>query len=240
MPKGKLTLIPTPLNDTSPLHPDNLKILEEACLNPEQSLFLLEEPKSSRRRWISWGLDRSFIDSFKYFNEHSQDADQSEVISALRSNKNVYLISDEGIPVFCDPGARLVEACHDHGIEVDSGVFCNSLILALSLSGFNVDRFEFLGFPPLKDPQRSKWFKDFCSSNKCLALMDTAYRLGRVLSELKKNDLNHQYFLACDLNRESQWLKRGRIDEILKSYDGSKRDFVLVKQGYVKNNFKKR
>ncbi len=240
MPKGKLTLIPTPLNNSSLLHPENLKILEGACSKPDQSIFLLEEPKSSRRRWISWGLDRSFIDSFRYFNEHNQREDQPELISQMRDGKNIYLISDEGIPVFCDPGARLVNACYESNLEVDCGVFCNSLMLALALSGFDVDSFHFMGFPPLKDPERKKWFNNFCLSKNCTALMDTAYRLGRVLTDIEATSSSDLYFLACDLNRDSQLLLRGNISSIIKNFDGGKRDFVLIKQKHVRNNFKKR
>jgi len=240
MSQGKLTLIPTPLNNSSPLHSENLNILKEACLNPNKSIFLLEEPKSSRRRWIAWGLDRSFIDNFRYFNEHNQIKDQSELLAQLRNGKNIYLISDEGIPVFCDPGAQLVNACHEAKIKVDCGVFCNSLMLALALSGFNVDSFHFMGFPPLKNPDRSKWFKDFCTLRSCNALMDTAYRLTRVLSDIENTGSTDRFFLACDLNRESQLLLRGNISSIIKNFDGGKRDFVLIKQSYVRNNYKKR
>ncbi len=240
MPPGKLTLIPTPLNNSSLLHPENLSILEGACANPEKSIFLLEEPKSSRRRWISWGLDRSFIDSFRYFNEHNQLKDQIELIGHLKKGKNIYLISDEGIPVFCDPGAQLVNACYESAIKVDCGVFCNSLMLALALSGFDVDSFHFMGFPPVKDPDRKQWFDRFCNSRECVALMDTAYRLERVLSNIEATGSKDTYFLGCDLNRESQLLIRGKISSIIKHFDGSKRDFVLIKQSHVRNKFKKR
>ncbi len=240
MPKGKLVLIPTPLDNSLPLHPENLRILEEACSHPEKSIFLLEEPKSSRRRWISWGLDRSFIEAFRYFNEHNQREDSLELISEMKTGKNVFLMSDEGIPVFCDPGTLLVNLCYEHGILVDSGVFCNSLMLALSLSGFKIDRFEFLGFPPVKSTERKSWFKEMAQSKKCTALMDTAYRLNKTLIEIQETGCNDQFLLACDLNRAGQVLIRGRISDIIKRYDGSKRDFVLIKQGHVRNQSKKR
>ncbi len=239
MPKGKLTLIPTPLDNSLPLHPSNLKILEEACLK-ENSIFLMEEPKTSRRRWISWGLDREFIDQFRYFNEHNQSKDSLELIHEMKQGKNVFLMSDEGMPVFCDPGTELVNLCHQENVEVDCGVFCNSLILALSLSGFKVDKFSFLGFPPVKSPDRGNWLEKFSSSKDCVALMDTAYRLNKTLEELSGLNKHIQYFLGCDLNREGQVLLRGNIDQLIKSYDGGKRDFVLIKQPHVGDRKKKR
>ena len=64
---GSLILIPTPLDHESPLEPVALKILSEAAKNPEKNIFLIEEPKEGRRRWLHFGLPRETIEHFVLF-----------------------------------------------------------------------------------------------------------------------------------------------------------------------------
>ncbi len=226
---GTLYLIPTPLDDESSLHPSAFELLKHASENLSNNLILVEEPKASRRRWINWGFNREVINHFLYFNEHKQEAEQMNIIRELKSGKNVSLLSDGGLPAFCDPGRELIDLCHQHKIKVTSTVFCNSLALAFALSGFDHQAFRFSAFPPRKDDERKKWWKSFLAEKECNALMDTAYRLKKVLEEVKESGADQSFFLAMDLNRSSEWLLKGSINEILKLYDGSKRDFILIK-----------
>jgi len=228
---GKLTLIPTPLNPSHLLHPENISILSEA-IKRENSIVLIEDAKATRSRWTSWGLPREYIEKLIEFNEHTQEKLTSHIIKKLKKNFDVYLISDEGMPAFCDPGTKLVDECHLNNITVGSGVFENSLILALALSGFDTARFKFSGFPPKDKPSRKVWFQRFIEESDCVCLMDTAYRLERVLSEVKEADSGtrrNTYLVASELNRPSEKIMRGSITKLLKYFAGSKRDFILVK-----------
>src|ERR1700722_20122229 len=51
-------------------------------------------------------------------NEHSRQQDLPELIELCRTQK-ICLVSDCGTPGFCDPGAKLVDACLKAGIPVD-------------------------------------------------------------------------------------------------------------------------
>lgn len=238
MSSGVLTLIPTPLNPEHPIHSSNLEIIKESldC----NSLILIEDAKATRKRWTtSWGLDRCHISSLIEFNEHTQDSLLSEVLNKLKSGANVLLLSDEGLPAFCDPGTELVNQCHQRNIKVTAGIFENSLILALALSGFDSRSFIFSGFPPRDKEKRKLFFNRFVSEKKCAALMDTAYRLERVLSEIDELDPNGIYCVASELNRPGELVLRGKPKVLRKSFAGSKKDFILVKSP-CDRNFKKK
>ena len=64
----------------------------------------MEDPKPARRAWIRFGLDRKFIDNFVYYNEQTRIDILEDLVKELKSGKNVYLLSDCGLPAFCDPG----------------------------------------------------------------------------------------------------------------------------------------
>lgn len=224
----ELILIPTPIQDDTPLEPVARERLLADALNPDV-MILVEEHKIARRKWLLWGLPREAIEKFILFNEHTQEKLQSEIIASLRSGKRAYLMSDGGLPAFCDPGQKLVDACHRQKIKVTATPFSNSIALAVSLSGFAHDTFVFSGFVPVKQPDRSLWMKKELKRPETLIWMETPYRLGKILEELKEMGLQRDIFLGLDLGGENEHLLRGPVSEVLSQVDpGSKREFVLL------------
>jgi len=230
---GKLYLIPTPIDGESRLCNENFDLLMNACLNKERSIFVMEDPKPARRAWIRFGLDREFIDEFVYYNEQTRSEVLEELVNKLKSGKDVYLMSDCGLPAFCDPGVRLVDRCHDLGIQVTSGKFNNSIVLALALSGFSHDKFNFYGFAPRKSPERERGILDFIRCSKTSILMDTPYRMEKLLGEIfeleRINKISGTYLLAMNLNKPEECLIRGKISSIRSNLsEGQKSEFILV------------
>lgn len=222
--KGKLTLVPTPIDMENQLEPVAFEALKNAVKRGD--IIAVEDAKPCRRRWVHWGLPREAIESFVLYNEHTREEEASSLIKELQSGKNVFLMSDCGLPAFCDPGRILVEMCHQSGIEVTSTPFANSISLAIALSGFDHDRFIFEGFVPRKDPERSKALKRILSQNETSVVMDTPYRLGKLLDELKEINGNREALLAMDLNKQEEKIVRDKISK-LKAPD-EKKEFILV------------
>lgn len=232
---GQLTLIPTPIDDETPLEAKALELLLSACEN-ESSIFVVEEHKVARRRWIRWGLPREKVNDFILLNEHKAKEVSQELVQKLKSGNNVFLMSDCGLPAFCDPGRELVDLCHHQKIKVSASAFPNSIALAVALSGFAHNQFYFFGFPPAKNPDRSKALKDAINFPKTTILMDTPYRMKKILEELselmKQTKKSRQIFLATNLNQgEKEELYRGGVDKVLNQVekDGkNKEEFILI------------
>ena len=223
---GQLILVPTPLQEDLPLEPRALELLNQDALN-EDVLLLVEEHKVARQRWLRWGLPREAIEKFILVNEHSQQKINEDLIKQLRTGKKAYLISDCGLPAFCDPGQELVNHCHKNKIKVSSTPFPNSIALAVALSGFAHDRFVFSGFIPVKEPARTEWMKKELQSKDMLVWMETPYRLTKILDELK--NCEREIFLACDLGSENEQLFRGSSSSVKRDLgENSKREFVLL------------
>jgi 16S rRNA (cytidine1402-2'-O)-methyltransferase len=254
---GRLTLIPTPIGDSC---------LEQTALNLLQNLkhptadamgtaeggggekarFVLavEDAKVARRRWLAWGLPRSAIETFWVFNEHNAEEGTLQLLQQLKSGLDVYLMSDCGLPAFFDPGQRLVDACHTAGIVVTATPMPNSFALAIALSGFPHQRFTFEGHLPAKDPDLRRGAIERILQNPLMSvLMDTPYRLSKLLSEflstsaslashLPKGEASkliaRSYFLGLDLNYENELLLRGSLEHLIKQVEGEKREFILI------------
>jgi 16S rRNA (cytidine1402-2'-O)-methyltransferase len=230
---GTLTLIPTPLSETGELEPRAFALLNMAATEEnENSLFVIEDLKPGRRRWLQFKLPRECIESFVLYNEHTAGVVAKELLGHLQSGKNVFLMSDGGLPAFYDPGIELVKLCHQNHIRVTSTPFFNSVVLALALSGFNHKKFWFEGFLPLDGNERISVLKNLLAQKYTSILMDTPYRLKRVLEELVEswgsNPASRKIFLAMDLNCETEELRLGSPKELLNSLTNFKREFVLI------------
>jgi 16S rRNA (cytidine1402-2'-O)-methyltransferase len=225
---GELILVPTPIQEEHPLENIAKGLLFEDSLK-SNVLLLVEEHKIARQRWLRWGLPREAIEKFILFNEHTQEKIQPEILKELSINKKAYLLSDCGLPAFCDPGQLLVNACHQKKIKVTATPFPNSISLALALSGFSHATFVFSGFVPVKEPERGEWIKKELKRPETLIWMETPYRLKKILEELTKVNTSRDIFLACDLGSKDEFLCRGKAGALIKLLgEQEKREFVLV------------
>jgi 16S rRNA (cytidine1402-2'-O)-methyltransferase len=224
----ELILVPTPIQEDLPLEPVALQRLQDDCLKDEV-MILVEEHKVARGRWLKWGLPREAIEKFILVNEHTQEKILPELLKEIKSGKRAYLLSDAGLPAFCDPGQLLVDACHKQGIKVTATPFSNSIALALALSGFPHHTFVFSGFVPVKEPERSQWMKQQLKRPETLIWMETPYRLMKLLEEMSALNLKREVFLGMDLGGPIERLIRGNLSYILKQFkEGEKHEFVMV------------
>jgi 16S rRNA (cytidine1402-2'-O)-methyltransferase len=230
--KQKLVLIPTPLDEALPLETVALDLLKGHCLQ-DGVLLLVEEHKVARQRWIKWGLPREAIERFILFNEHTQDSLRTEIIAKLKNGMTAFLMSDGGMPAFCDPGQKLVKQCHENSIKVTATPFPNSVILALALSGMDHSKFTFAGFLSTDHSERKKELDLLASRNETLIVMDTPYRLSALVSDIGSSRLKgRKFFIAENLNTQNEASFYGSFSEFQKfSAEQHKPEFVLVISG---------
>jgi 16S rRNA (cytidine1402-2'-O)-methyltransferase len=79
--KGKLTLIPTPIDDVSLLESVAKDLLLKAVA--DKDIICVEELKEGRQRWLRYGLPREAIEHFVLYNEHTR----TDILSDLIKNK---------------------------------------------------------------------------------------------------------------------------------------------------------
>lgn len=225
--KGSLILVPTPIDDKNPLNPIAKDMLNQAHENGD--IICVEELKEGRRRWLRFGLPREAIEKFHLYNEHTREENKAqELISLIKKGKNVFLMSDCGLPAFCDPGQKLVDLCHDLNIKVTSTPFDNSIALAVALSGFPHDRFIFEGFIPVDATLRSKAIKRISHQSEVSVIMDTPYRMKKIIDELADSNPNRIGFIGLELNQDDELLLRGTLRQLSQKLKKEKKEFIIV------------
>src|SRR6266513_4420414 len=80
------------------------------------------------------------------YHEHNEAARTAELLPRLEAGERMALVSDAGLPGVNDPGARLVRAALDAGIEVTVLPGPSAVDTALVTSGLAELRYAFLGF----------------------------------------------------------------------------------------------
>lgn len=228
MTNGILTLIATPIDEESMLDTKAFRVLHQASLDYAKNKFLIEDQKPCRRRWVHFGLGRDAIEQFIEYNEHTQKEKIPNIIADLKKGINYFLMSDGGLPAFCDPGQLLVRACYENGIKVTCTPHSNSISLAIALSGIDCSQFFFAGFLSKENHDRSNRLLELKNMNVPIVLMDTPYRLKKLLEEIVTHIPERKIFLGLDLNSPSEELYYAKAQKILGKVTEFKREFIII------------
>jgi len=218
-PAGKLYVVATPIGNAGDITTRAIETLAHA------DVILCEEHRNGSRLLKSLGIAKPLLE----LNEHNEAERIQEVLLMLAQGQTLALISDCGTPVFSDPGKKLLQLLYEMNIAVTPLPGASSLMAALSVCPFDLEEFLFIGFLPVKTDQRQKKLSQLKYSNYPLVLMDTPYRMQRLLQEVQQSFGKKQnIFLACDLTMPEEHLYLGPVDEILPRIQSRKAEFILI------------
>ena len=162
-------------------------------------------------------------------NEHNEKEETAAIIQRILLGENMALISDCGTPVFADPGHYLISQAVDFGIEVIPVPGASSLMATLSILDFKLDQFYFAGFLPREKQERANALNQLKSQTIPIVLMDTPYRLEKLITEVGKTfGLNRKATLAVNITQTNEQYLRGSLKDLQKQVKGRKAEFMLV------------
>ena len=170
--KGTLYLVATPIGNPDDITLRALKILKEV------DIILCEELKEGKRILSNYQIEPKELDTL---NEHNENSKIEKIISDLNSGKNIALISDAGTPVFSDPGSLLVKRAIKEGIKIVPIPGASALLLALIVSGFNIEKFVYYGWLSQKRAKRREELRRLRGEQRTVVIFETPYRVIPVL-----------------------------------------------------------
>ena len=213
-----LNLIATPIGNPLDITLRALEILKEA------DVVIGEE-----HREVSTLLKRLGIHDkrMELLNEHSRDDDVQELLK-LCLTLNVALVSDCGTPGFCDPGARLVAACRAQAVSIRPVPGASSLMCLLSMCGQPMNQFRFRGFLPADKVERKVALQELARDQLPVILMDTPYRMARLLSELAEAWPTRRVLIGCDFTQPTELILEGSLSDVAAKLGDRKAEFILA------------
>jgi 16S rRNA (cytidine1402-2'-O)-methyltransferase len=133
-----LAVCATPIGN---LEDVTLRVLRELG---EADLVLCEDTRRTRILLDRHGVTARLLS----YHEHNEAARRAQVFAELVAGARVALVSDAGLPGVNDPGARLVAAALESGVPVTVLPGASAVETALVASGFEAERYQFLGYLP--------------------------------------------------------------------------------------------
>ncbi len=162
-------------------------------------------------------------------NEHNEKEVANDIIQRILLGENMALISDCGTPVFADPGHFLINQAAEFGIKVIPIPGASSLMATLSILDFKLEQFYFAGFLPREKQERASALQALKGYNVPIVLMDTPYRLEKLIAEVGKTfGNNRKATLAINITQENEQYLRGSLKDIQRQVQGRKAEFMLV------------
>lgn len=105
----------------------------------------------------------------------------------------------------------------------------SALTAALSVAGINLERFVFMGFPPVKN-KRNKYFAEVVASEYPVVFYESTYRLIKSLEQLAEQQHEIEVIVAGELTKKFEKIYRGRIGEVLSELKGAdtRGEYVVI------------
>ena len=171
-------------------------------------LILAEDTRITKRLLDHLNVSAKLLS----YNEHNHRQRLPAAIAAL-STGDVALVSDAGTPSISDPGTRMVDEAWHAGFEVTTVPGPSAVIAALSVSGFNVSPFEFIGFWPRSSTGASKMIEALAVSATTVAFEGPS-RLAGTLRTLGEHLPERRLLIARELTKLHEEVQRGRCGEL--------------------------
>ena len=218
---GCLYIVATPIGNSADLSPRGRKILEEA------DMIAAEDTRRSMVLLNKLGIRNRLVSNHKY-NEHGK---ATWFLSEMKEGKNVAVITDAGTPCISDPGNELIRAAVAEGIRVVGIPGCCAAVNALSVSGFDLSSFAFLGFFPRENAERLRLLdrmrRDAVTGT--FALYESPKRVMSMIDFLIENDAGCSVCLMNDMTKLHEMSFRGRPFEV--------KEQLLQKGNYEKGEY---
>lgn len=202
---ASLYLVATPIG--------NLDDISKRCADTlaNVDLVLAEDTRVAKKL-----LDRLEINKqLKSYHQHTSDEVKYEILKLLLEGKDIALVSDAGTPGINDPGNELVDFLvrNQPAIKIVPIPGPSAVSAALSVCGFNVSQYIFLGFWPKK--KASKIIKVVQNNPIPFVFFESPYRIIKTLALLSESLGNdRRIFIGRELTKLHETHYRGTINEV--------------------------
>jgi 16S rRNA (cytidine1402-2'-O)-methyltransferase len=221
---GKLYIVATPIGNLEDITLRALRVLRGA------DLILCEDTRVTKKL-----LDRHEIQKpLLSYHHHSKLSRIEKIVEHLENGKTLALVSDAGTPGISDPGNILIEhITHnmEQKVEIVPVPGPSAIAALASVTGINMSKFSFLGFPPHKKG-RETFFREIAEAKYPVTYFESPHRFLKNLELLEKFKPDAKLVVGRELTKMFEEIKRGDVSEILEYYkknsDKIRGEFVIT------------
>ncbi len=165
------------------------------------------------------------------YHEHNEAQRAAELLPRLEAGERIALVTDAGMPGVSDPGARLVAAALEAGLEVTVLPGPSAVETALVASGFVAEAgFVFLGFLPRADGALRGMLRGL--GERPAVAFESAQRLPATLGVLAEEAGERRVAVCRELTKRFEEVVRGPAAEVRERFlEPPKGEITLVVEG---------
>lgn len=213
-----LFIVATPIGNLEDVTARAVRVLGEVAV------IAAEDTRRTAHLLARYGIQTPMTS----LHEHNEDKKTIPLIARLQGGDSVALVSDAGTPTVSDPGERLIRAAIAAGIRVESVPGPSAPIAALAASGLSTGTFTFMGFPPIRSKDRSKWFERIRAVGGTIVFFEAPHRIRATLEQLQAVAGDCQVCVARELTKTHEELVRGPISTALTALESPRGEFTVV------------
>lgn len=193
----------------------------------EADAILAEDTRHTRLLLSRHEIEKPLISC----QAHTHPAKIAVLAKRLESGETFALVTDAGTPGVSDPGPPLVLAAAELGVEVIPIPGPCALVAALSVSGFDAQRFTFLGFLPRKPGKRRRALEESLARGDTVVFYESPHRVLAVLKDVAAMEPQRALCVCRELTKKFEETVRGAAAQVVAQLETRKEmrgEFVVV------------
>jgi 16S rRNA (cytidine1402-2'-O)-methyltransferase len=203
-----LAVCATPIGN---LEDVTLRVLRELA---EADLVLCEDTRRTKILLDRHGIDAKLLS----YHEHNEAERAAQVLPRLQAGERIALTSDAGLPAVSDPGARLIEAALEAGVQVMVLPGPSAVETALVASGLTGERYEFLGYLPRAEKARAALWDELAGWPHTAVAFESPRRLPASLRSLADAMPQRPVAVCRELTKRFEEVVRGSAAEVARRF----------------------
>ena len=187
--------------------------------------MLAEDTRHTRGLLERHGIEARLLS----YHEHNEAARVAELLPRLQAGERIALVTDAGMPAVSDPGARLVRAALDAGVEVTVLPGASAVETALVASGLVGARYAFVGFLPRKAGELEALWRETAEWGWPVVAFESPQRLPASLRSLAALEPEREVAVCRELTKRFEEVVRGTAAELAERFaEPPKGEITLV------------
>jgi 16S rRNA (cytidine1402-2'-O)-methyltransferase len=217
-----LAVCATPIGN---LEDVTLRVLRELA---EADIVLCEDTRRTRILLDRHGIKARTLS----YHEHNEAARTAELVPRLLAGERVALVSDAGLPGVSDPGARLIAAALEAGVQVTVLPGPSAVETALVASGLLGERYLFLGYLPRGAAALATLWEELARLPHPAVAFESPQRLPATLRSLAAALPERPVAVCRELTKVFEEVARGTAAEVAARFsEPPKGEITLVVGG---------
>lgn len=204
--QGKLVMVSTPIGNLGDISKRAIEAFENA------DSVVVEDTRVTAKLLSSLGLNRHVIRC----DDNVIARLTPMLLERIAQGETIVFCSDAGTPSVSDPGAYLVSAALDEGLEVEVVPGASALLTAFVASGFITTSFYFGGFLPRKLGEKNKLFESLRNLDAVLIFYESPNRTVASLKAIAEAFPLREVVLARELTKLHEEVLRMPAADLVK------------------------